>query len=63
MTMRVLQKLRKWLKSGPEDSESVAEARRLEEDKLTVRVSQWGRQPYSNIPPTPDVLDPDREHR
>jgi len=63
MTMRVLQKLRKWLNRGPEDAESVAEARRLEEDKLTVRVSQWGRQPYSNIPPTPDVLDPDREHR
>jgi hypothetical protein len=63
MTMRVLKKLRKWLNRGPQDTESVAEARRLEEDKLTVRVSQWGRQPYSNIPPTPDVLDPDREHR
>jgi len=63
MTMRVLKKLRKWLNRGPQDVESVAEARRLEEDKLTVRVSQWGRQPYSNIPPTPDVLDPDRDHR
>jgi len=63
MTMRVLKKLQNWLNRGPEDAESVAEARRLEEDKLTVRVSQWGRQPYSNIPPTPDVLDPDREHR
>ena len=63
MTMRVLKKLQKWLNRGPRDAESVAEARRLEEDKLTVRVSQWGRQPYSNIPPTPDVLDPDRDHR
>jgi len=63
MTMRVLKKLQKWLNRGPEDAGSVAEARRLEEEKLTVRVSQWGRQPYSNIPPTPDVLDPDREHR
>jgi hypothetical protein len=63
MTMRVLKKLQKWLNRGPEDAGSVAEARRLEEEKLTVRVSQWGRQPYSNIPPTPDVLDPDRDHR
>ena len=63
MTMRVSKLLRKWLNPAPRDAESVAEARRLEEDKLTVRVSQWGRQPYSNIPPTPDVLDPDREHR
>jgi hypothetical protein len=61
MTMRVSEMLRKWLNRGPQDAESVAEARRLEEDKLTVRVSQWGRQPYSNIPPTPDVLDPDRD--
>jgi hypothetical protein len=61
--VNVWQKVRKWLKSGAEDAGSVAAARRLEEDKLTVRVSQWGRQPYSNIPPTPDVLDPDREHR
>jgi len=63
MTMRVLKKLQKWLNRGPEDAGSVAEARRLEEEKLTVRVSQWGRQPYSNIPPTPDLLDPDRDHR
>jgi hypothetical protein len=61
--MSVVQKLRKWLKSGSEDAEGVAGARRLEEDKLTVRVSQWGRQPYGNIPPTPDVLDPERERR
>ena len=61
--MRVWKMLRKRLNRGPQDAESLTEARRLEEDKLTVRVSQWGRQPYSNIPPTPDVLDPDREHR
>jgi hypothetical protein len=63
MTVSVLQKLRSWLKSGPEDAAAMAEAQRLEEDKLTVRFSQWGRQPYSNIPPTPDVLDPERERR
>jgi hypothetical protein len=34
----------------------VAEAKRLEEEKATVRLSQYGRQP-SIIPPTPDVLD------
>ncbi len=58
----VLRKLRKWF-SRPASPEEVAEAKRLEEDKLTVRVSQWGRQPYVNIPPTPDVLDPEKEHR
>ena len=63
MTVSLLQKLRKWLNPGPQDAESVAEAKRVEQDKLTIRVSQMGRQPYSNIPPTPDVLDPDREHR
>jgi hypothetical protein len=61
--MSVLQTLRNWLKPGPEDAETVAVAKRAEEDKLTIRVSQWGRQPYMNIPPTPDVLDSEREHR
>jgi hypothetical protein len=57
--MSVLQTLRNWFKAEPAD----AEAKRLEEDKITVRLSQTGRQPYAGIPPTPDVLDPDREHR
>jgi hypothetical protein len=61
--MSVLQTLRKWLKAEPADVEAVAEAKRLEEDKITVRLSQTGRQPYAGIPPTPDVLDPERDHR
>jgi hypothetical protein len=61
--MSVLQTLRKWFKAEPADAEAVAEAKRLEEDKITVRLSQTGRQPYAGIPPTPDVLDPEREHR
>jgi hypothetical protein len=61
--MGLLQTLRKWLKPGPEDAEAAADAKRLEDDKLTVRASQAGRVPYGNIPPTPDVLDPERDHR
>jgi hypothetical protein len=57
--MSLLQTLRNWFKAKPGD----AEAKRLEEDKITVRLSQTGRQPYAGIPPTPDVLDPEREHR
>jgi hypothetical protein len=59
----VSQTLRKWFKAEPGEAEAVAEAKRLEEDRITVRLSQTGRQPYAGIPPTPDVLDPDREHR
>jgi hypothetical protein len=61
--MSVSQTLRKWLKAEPADVEAVADAKRLEEDKITVRLSQTGRQPYAGIPPTPDVLDPERDHR
>jgi hypothetical protein len=61
--MSVLQTLRNWFKAEPADAEAVAEAKRLEEGKITVRLSQTGRQPYAGIPPTPDVLDPEREHR
>jgi hypothetical protein len=59
----VLQTLRRWLRAEPADPEAVAEAKRLEEDKITIRISQTGRQPYVGIPPSPDVLDPEREHR
>ena len=54
--------VRRWLRAEPADAEAVTEAKRLEEDKVTVRLSQYGRQP-SIIPPTPDVLDPERRHR
>jgi hypothetical protein len=60
--MRLFQKIRGWLRPAAGTPEDVAEAKRLEQDNLTIRASQSGRQPYI-IPPTPDVLDPDREHR
>ena len=58
--MSLLQTLRNWFKAEPADAEAVAGAK---ENKITVRLSQTGRQPYAGIPPTPDVLDPEREHR
>jgi hypothetical protein len=61
--MSLLQTLRNWFRAEPADAEAVADAKRLEEDKITVRLSQTGRQPYAGIPPTPDVLDPDHERR
>lgn len=61
--MNLFKKARNWLKGDSGDVEEIAEAKRLEEDKLTVRVSQWGRTSYANIPPAPDVLDPERERR
>ncbi len=60
--MRLFHRIRGWLRPGAASTEDLAEAKRLEQDNLTIRASQWGRQPY-NIPPTPDVLDPDPEHR
>jgi hypothetical protein len=60
--MSVLKTLRRWFRAEPADVEAAARARQLEDDKLTVRISQYGRQP-SVIAPTPDVLDPEREHR
>ena len=61
--MNAWQKVRNWLKREPLDPETTAAIKRLDEDKLTIRMSQWGRQPYKNVPPTPDVLDPDKPHR
>jgi hypothetical protein len=61
--VRGWQKVRNWLKREPLDPDTTATIRQLEDDKLTIRMSQYGRQPYVNIPPTPDVLDPDKEHR
>jgi hypothetical protein len=37
------------------------EGKRLQEDMITVRVSQTGRQPFAGVPPTPDLLDPERD--
>jgi hypothetical protein len=53
-----------WLR-GPSDPESRAEARRLREDRDTIRISQdTGPSTFgfpTNVPPTPDVLDPGSE--
>jgi hypothetical protein len=61
--VKAWQKVRNWLKREPFDPDTAAAIKQLDDDKLTIRMSQWGRQPYMNIPPTPDVLDPDKEHR
>jgi hypothetical protein len=63
--MNPVKKLISWLR-GPSDLESVPEAQRLREDRDTIRISQ--NIPMSqlgsptNVPPTPDVLDPGSEH-
>ena len=60
-------KIRDWFRGQPADPESEAQARKLHDDQATVRISQAGSTsamtggaPASpNMPPTPDVLDPD----
>jgi hypothetical protein len=62
--MNPVKKLMSWLR-GPSDSESRAEAQRLREDRDTIRISQnTGTSALgvpTNVPPTPDVLDPGSE--
>ena len=61
--MKPFRKLRRWFRAEPADSVGVAQAKRMEEDRITIRSSQAGsRQPWVFLPPTPDVLDPEREH-
>jgi hypothetical protein len=64
--MNSVKKLMSWLR-GPSDPEAVAEARRLREDRNTIRISQnTGMSQFgfpTNLPPTPDVLDPGSEDR
>jgi hypothetical protein len=64
--MNPLQRLRSWWR-GRTDRESVsaeAEARRLQADRATIRISQNTAATQTGIPnpilaaPTPDVLDP-----
>jgi hypothetical protein len=59
--MQLLKSLRGWFHFRSVDPAAVAEAHRLQQEKLTIRLSPYGRQP-SVIPPTPDVLDAEREH-
>jgi hypothetical protein len=62
--MNPVMKLMSWLR-GPSDPESRAEAQRLREDRDTIRISQnTGPSTFgfpTNVPPTPDVLDPGSE--
>ena len=61
--MKLFQKVRRWFRPEPADAAAVAEAKRMGEDNVTIRASQAGsRQPWAGLAPTPDVLDPDREH-
>ncbi len=61
--MKPFQKLRRRLRPEPADAAAIAEAKRMEQDNVTIRSSQAGsRQPWAGLAPTPDVLDPDREH-
>ena len=61
--MKSFRRLHRWLRPEPPDAAAVAEAKRMEQDNVTIRASQAGsRQPWVSVPPTPDVLDPDREH-
>jgi hypothetical protein len=54
----VLAKIFSWLKPGA-DPEAEAEAERLRTEQETVKTSQLGAG-GGTLPPTPDVLDPDR---
>jgi hypothetical protein len=62
--MNPVKKLMSWLR-GPSDPESRAVARRLSEDRDTIKISQnTGTSAFgspTNLPPTPDVLDPGSE--
>jgi len=63
----VLARIRGWFRGSPSDPETEAAAKRLHDDQATVRVSQGGSASpmtggapgATNMPPTPDVLDPD----
>jgi len=61
--MKSFRRLHRWLRPEPPDAAAVAEAKRMGENNVTIRSSQAGsRQPWAGLAPTPDVLDPDREH-
>ena len=60
-------KIRDWFRGQPADPEAEAEARKVHDDQAKVRTSQSGSaSPMTggtaaspNVPPMPDVLDPD----
>jgi hypothetical protein len=55
LLMNPLKALLAWLRP-PTDPESEAEAQRMRLERETIRTSQLSGPP--NIPPTPEVLDP-----
>jgi hypothetical protein len=63
--MNPVKRLISWLQGASRDPEAVAGAQRLREDRNTIRISQ--NTPGSqfgvptNLPPTPDMLDPGSE--
>jgi hypothetical protein len=61
--MNPVTKLMSWLRGPTSDPESRAEARRLREDRDTIRISQESSVfgVPTNVPPTPKVLDPGSE--
>jgi hypothetical protein len=69
--LSIFGKIRDWFRGQPGDPETEAAARKMHDDQATVRVSQTGSAspmtggapPSANIPPTPDVLDPDADDR
>ena len=48
--------IRRWL-ARPADPEAEAEAKRMQQNRETIKTSQLGVG-GGNMPPTPDVLDP-----
>jgi hypothetical protein len=61
--MNPVTKLMSWVRGPTSDPESRAEARRIRENRDTIRISQESSQfgIPTNVPPTPNVLDPGRE--
>lgn len=57
--MDLFEKMRGWFKSEPSDPETQAEANRIRDEMETVRTSQLGPAGGGNLPPTPEVTDPD----
>jgi hypothetical protein len=61
--MRLADKIKSWFGRTPEDPADRAAAKKLQDERETIKTSQLGagRGPMpSTLPPTPDVIDPDR---
>jgi hypothetical protein len=60
--MGIADKIKSWFDRTPEDPADIAAARELEDGRKTIKASQGGASwpTPSTLPPTPDVIDPDR---